>query len=49
MRELIVDDERRLAEALEQILVSSNCAVDLALDGKDGLYQALAGMHEVIG
>ena len=48
MRVLIVDDERRLARALRQVLISNNYSVDLAFDGEDGLFQALTGVHDII-
>jgi len=48
MRILIIEDELRLAEALEQLLMHNNYQVDLALDGEDGLYQALTGNHDMI-
>jgi DNA-binding response OmpR family regulator len=48
MRVLIVDDEKRFAEAVKQVLVSNNYAVDLAHDGEAGLYSALFNIYDVI-
>ncbi|HBT95640.1 MAG TPA: DNA-binding response regulator [Coriobacteriia bacterium] len=48
MRILLVEDERHLAEALEQVLSRNNYSVDLAFDGEEGLYQALTGIHDII-
>ncbi len=48
MRVLLVEDERHLAEALEQVLGHNNYSVDLAFDGEDGLYQALTDIYDVI-
>jgi DNA-binding response OmpR family regulator len=48
MRVLIVDDEKHFAEAVKQVLVSNNYAVDLAHDGETGLYSALFNIYDVI-
>lgn len=48
MRILVVEDEVRLAEALEQILRQANYAVDLVHDGESGLDYALSGEYDVI-
>lgn len=48
MRVLLVEDERRLAEALRRVLEADNYAVDLAHDGRDGLYQAQTGVHDLL-
>jgi len=46
MRILIVEDERRLAEA--QILKKHRYTVDAVHDGRDGLAYALTGVYDVI-
>lgn len=48
MRALIVEDEIRLAEALEQILSKNKYSVDLSHDGISGLDNALTGIYDVI-
>ena len=48
MRILIVEDEIRLSEALEQILKKENYTVDTAHDGESGLYSALADIYDLI-
>ena len=48
MRILIVEDEIRLSEALEQILKKENYTVDVAHDGETGLHAALAGIYDLI-
>jgi DNA-binding response OmpR family regulator len=48
LRVLLVEDERHLAEALEQVLTRNNYSVDLAADGEEGLYQALTDIYDVI-
>ena len=48
MKILIVEDEKRLAEAIAQILRRQNFDVDLAYDGEAGLYDALSGVYDVI-
>ncbi|SEM92759.1 Response regulator receiver domain-containing protein [Paenibacillus sp. OV219] len=45
---LIVEDEVHLAEALSQILMKENYAVDVAHDGQEGLDHALSGIHDLI-
>jgi DNA-binding response OmpR family regulator len=45
---LIVEDERRLAQALEQIMKSQKYLVDVAYDGDDGLSYALGGDYDVV-
>jgi DNA-binding response OmpR family regulator len=40
MRILIVEDEHRLANVIKKGLVEEGFAVDVAFDGKDGLYMA---------
>lgn len=48
MKILIIEDEKRLAEALQQILARNRHAVDVAHDGESGLDQALTGLYDVI-
>ena len=48
MRILVVEDETRLADALEQILLENNYMVDVAHDGQDGLDYALSGIYDAM-
>lgn len=48
MQVLVVEDEKRLAEALGQILNEKKYMVDLAFDGKDGFDMAVSGIYDVI-
>jgi len=48
MRVLLVEDERRMAEAVAQVLRKHNYTVDLAFDGEYGLDCALSGIHDLI-
>lgn len=48
MQILIVEDERRLADALGQVLTEQKYMVDIAYDGRDGLDLALSGIYDVI-
>jgi two-component system response regulator ArlR len=48
MRILLVEDEKYLAQALEQVLQKNNYTVDLAYDGEYGLDCALSGIYDVI-
>lgn len=48
MKILVVEDEVRLAEALQQILARHRHAADVAHDGESGLDQALTGLYDVI-
>ena len=48
MKILIVEDELRLAEALQQIMQEQKYQVDVANDGNDGLDYALYGDYDVI-
>jgi two-component system, OmpR family, response regulator len=48
VRVLVVEDEVRLAQALQRGLVAEGFTVDLAHDGEDGLHQALEGDYAVI-
>lgn len=48
MRILLVEDEKYMAQALEQVLQKNNYTVDLAYDGEYGLDCALSGIYDVI-
>lgn len=48
MRILMVEDEKRMAEAVTQILKENNYLVDLARDGEYGLDCALTGIYDII-
>ena len=48
MQILVVEDEKRLADALAQILIEKKYMVDIANDGRDGLDYALSGIYDVI-
>jgi DNA-binding response OmpR family regulator len=48
MRVLVIEDERRLAQALMRLLEAENYAVDLAHDGAEGLYLAQTGIYDVL-
>ena len=48
MRILLVEDEIRLAEALEQILKKQGYLVDTTPDGAVGLDMAETGIYDVI-
>ena len=48
MRVLVVDDERRLADALARGLAGDGFRVDVALDGEDGLWRATEQRYDVI-
>ncbi|WP_327085077.1 response regulator transcription factor [Nonomuraea sp. NBC_01738] len=48
MRVLVVEDERRMAAALQRGLSAEGFAVDLAHDGEDGLHLARQGDYDVV-
>ena len=49
MRVLIVEDERRMAENIARSLrESAGYAVDVALDGEDGLYMAQTNPYDLL-
>ena len=48
MRVLVVEDERRLAAGLRNGLAAEGFAVDVALDGTDGLWMAREHPYDVI-
>ena len=48
MKILVVEDERRAAEYLRQGLTESGFAVEVALNGTDGLHAAMNGDHDLV-
>ena len=48
MRLLLVEDERALAQALDDALKEEGWVVDLAADGREGLRMALVGQYDVV-
>jgi two-component system copper resistance phosphate regulon response regulator CusR len=48
MKVLIVEDERKIAEYLQQGLTEQGCTVDLAFDGIDGQHLAVHHDYDVI-
>jgi DNA-binding response OmpR family regulator len=48
MKLLIVDDERKLIEALAYLLKKNGYAVDTAMDGETGIEMAVAGVYDLI-
>lgn len=48
VRILVVEDEKRLADALEQILIEDKYLADITYDGNDGLDYALSGIYDAI-
>lgn len=48
MRILVVDDEKKLAELIENRLKKEGYIVDLSFDGEDGLYKALSNIYDLI-
>lgn len=48
MRVLVVEDEKRLASGLRNGLEAEGLAVDVALDGTDGLWMATENPYDVI-
>lgn len=48
MKILVVEDERRAAEYLRQGLAESGYAVEVALNGTDGLHAAMNGDHDLV-
>lgn len=48
MQILIVEDEKRLADALKQILLEEKYMADVVYDGKDGLEYGRSGIYDVI-
>ncbi len=48
MQVLVVEDEKRLAQALAHILQEQKYMVDIAFDGEDGFDYAVSGIYDVI-
>jgi len=48
MRLLLVEDEKQLSEALQQILIKNSYNVDAVYSGDEGLDYALSGVYDVI-
>lgn len=48
MQVLVIEDEKRLADALAQIMIEKKYMVDVSYDGRDGLDYALSGIYDVI-
>lgn len=48
MKILLVEDERRLGESLQAILENEGYAVDLVLDGEEGLAYAQSGVYDLL-
>ncbi len=48
MRLLLVEDEKQLSEALQQILIKNKYSVDAVYSGDDGLDYALTDVYDVI-
>ena len=46
MRILIVEDEKRLADALRQILLEQKYSVDVVFDGREGYEYAKSGIYD---
>ena len=45
---MLVEDERPLAEALEEALRDDGWVVDCATDGRDGLRMAVQAQYDVV-
>lgn len=48
MQLLLVEDERRLSEALSHILKKKGYAIDIAFDGETGLDMAATGVYDIL-
>ena len=48
MRILMVEDEKRIANAVAEILKKNNYTVDVLYNGEDGLDYALSGVYDII-
>jgi DNA-binding response OmpR family regulator len=48
MKILMIEDEKYIAEAVEQVLKKNHYAVDLAFDGEYGLYCGLSDIYDTI-
>ena len=48
MRVLVVEDEKRLAETIADIIEEAGDTVDIQNDGEDGFYDASSGIYDAI-
>ena len=48
MKLLLVEDEKQLSEALQQILIKNKYSVDAVYNGEEGLLYALSDVYDVI-
>ena len=48
MRILIVEDEKRLADTVAEIMQKDGCATEVAYDGEEGLDNAMTGIFDAI-
>ena len=48
MKLLLVEDEKQLSEALQQILIKNKYTVDAVYNGDEGLDYALTDVYDVI-
>lgn len=48
MKLLLVEDEKQLSEALQQILIKNKYSVDAVYNGDEGIDYALTGVYDVI-
>ena len=48
MKLLLVEDEKQLSEALQQILIKNKYSVDAVYNGEEGLLYALSDLYDVI-
>ena len=48
MQVLVVEDEKRLAQALGHVLEEQKYMVDIAFDGEDGYDYAVSGIYDII-
>jgi len=48
MRILIIEDEKKLTELIENRLKKEKYTIDISLDGYDGLYKAISNVYDLI-
>lgn len=48
MRVLVVEDEKRLAETIADVIEDAGDTVDVQNDGEDGYYDAVSGIYDAI-
>jgi two-component system OmpR family response regulator len=48
MRVLLIEDDQKLANIVQQVLEGEHYAVDVAFDGDSGLELALRGIHDLV-